>query len=293
MKQMFKKITNYKAYNVIPRKGIILTMLGITLSGTSCVDEIELDLDPEQYSRLIVHATVTDTDSAQTVILKKTIPYDKNEPNPPATGADVSIKVGEVLYDLPEVSPGYYESNEFKGEVGQSYTLSILYEDEIYTATSTMYEKFETDSIRFKKFPYGIPEDMPHYEILIYGQDPPDPEQVYLFKYSVNGVWVDTLYNWSIYTDVFNNGEYLDGESVGIIESKADSLEVQVKAMSISEEYLWFINDAIMNYMPNMFFSPPKANVKGNISNGAFGFFQASAVHSSEKKTLYKKDFGW
>ncbi len=83
------------------------------------------------------------------------------------------------------------------------------------------------------------------------------------------------------------DGETLIGESVAIIESMADSLEVQVMAMSTGEDYAWFINDAIFNYMPNMFFSPPKANVQGNLSNGAFGFFLASSVHFSEKRTLY------
>jgi hypothetical protein len=263
----------------------------IFLAGTSCIDEIELNLDPEQYSRLIVQAYVTDADSAQTVILTKTIPYDRHEPNPTATGAVVNIEVDGISYPLDEVRPGFYESRDFYGVVGKTYHLNILYEDQLYSASSTMNEGFETDSIGFKRFFLGWPADMPHYEILIYGQDPPGEDQFFIFKYSLNGEWADTLYKWSIYTDIFSNGEYLDGESIAIMESKADSLEVQVMSMSVSEDYAWFVNDAIFNYMPNMFFSPPKANVKGNISNGAFGFFLASSVHLSEKRTLYKSDF--
>jgi hypothetical protein len=52
-----------------PRKGILLMTGIILLSGTSCIDDIELNLDPEQYSRLVVQGSVTDADSAQTVIL--------------------------------------------------------------------------------------------------------------------------------------------------------------------------------------------------------------------------------
>ena len=274
-----------------PRKGLLLMTGIILLSVTSCIDDIELNLDPEQYSRLVVQGSVTDSDSAQTVILTKTIPYDKHEPNPPATGAMVTIEVDGTGYLLEEVSPGYYKTRDFIGQAGKTYVLNILYEDQTYTASSTMQQGFEIDSIGFKNFTMGWPADMPHYEILVYGQDPPEPDDFFLFKYSLDGVWADTLYKWSIYTDIFNNGEYLDGESVAIMESRADSLEVQVMAMSICEDYAWFINDAIFNYMPNMFFSPPKANVQGNVSNGAFGFFLASSVHFSEKRMLHKSDF--
>ena len=271
-----------------PRKGMLYMMGIILLSATSCIDDIELNLDPERYSRLVVQGSVTDADSVQTVILSRTIPYDKHEPNPPATGAMVTIEVDGTGYPLEEVSPGYYESRDFIGQAGKTYILNILHEDETYTASSTMLQRFEIDSIGFKNFTMGWPADMPHYEILVYGQDPPEPDDFFLFKYSIDGEWADTLYRWSIYTDIFNNGEYIEGESVAIIESKADSLEVQVMSMSIGEDYAWFINDAIFNYMPNMFFSPPKANVQGNISNGAFGFFLASSVHLSEKTMLYR-----
>lgn len=274
-----------------PRKGMLYMMGIILLSATSCIDDIELNLDPEQYSRLVVQGSVTDSDSAQTVILTKTIPYDKHEPNPPATGAMVTIEVGGTGYPLEEVSPGYYESRDFIGQAGKTYVLNILHDDESYIASSTMHRGFEIDSIGFKNFTMGWPADMPHYEILVYGQDPPEPDDFFLFKYSIDEAWADTLYRWSIYTDIFNNGEYIEGESVAIMESRADSLEVQVMSMSIGEDYAWFINDAIFNYMPNMFFSPPKANVQGNISNGAFGYFLASSVRFSEKRMLHKTDF--
>lgn len=274
-----------------PSMSNLLIMVLILLAGTSCIDDIELNLAPEQYSELVVQAYVTDTDSAQTVILSKTIPYDRHEPNPPATDAMVSIEVDGKAYLLREVRPGYYESREFTGQVGKTYVLNILYEDEVYTASSTMRPRFELDSIGFNRFTMGLPANVPHYEVLIYGQDPPEPDDYFLFKHSINGVWADTLYKWNIYTDIFNNSEYLNGESVAVIESLSDSLEVQVMSMSIDEDYAWFINDAIFNYMPNMFFSPPKANVKGNISNGAFGFFLASSVHFSEKRMLYRGNY--
>jgi hypothetical protein len=275
------------------KRGLFPAVLLLAFSATSCVDEIELNLDPEEYDRLIVHAMVTDTGYVQFVQLKKTIPYDQNRANPAATDAIVTIEVEGNSYQLAEVSPGYYENTEFIGEVGKTYTLSILYEDQVYTASSTMAEGFVIDSVGAKRFGFGWPASMPHYEILLYGQESSEPDQFYLFKHSLNGVWADTLYYWGLYTDTYLNGRYLDGESIRIIESPEDSIEIAVLSMSISEDFFWFVNDAIMNYMPNMFFSPPKANVMGNISNGAFGFFLATSINVSEKKVIHKKDYGW
>jgi hypothetical protein len=272
------------------RKAALLFIFITGLAITSCIDDIELNLDPEQYSRLIVDGRVTDIDTVQTVILRKSMPYDRNEPNPPATGAMVTISVDDADHILEEVEPGIYQS-PFTGITGKTYTLNILYADEEYTATSTMLEGFEIDSIGFKKFPFGMPADMPHYEILVYGQDSPVPDQFYLFKHSIDGAWVDTVYYWSIHLDVFWNGEYLQGESVAIVESPADSLEVQVMSMSVCEDYVWFVDAVIWNFMPNMFFSPPKANVRGNVNNGALGFFHATSVSYSEKRMIHRKDF--
>jgi hypothetical protein len=275
------------------KRGLFPVLLLLAISATSCVDEISLKLDPEEYERLIVHAMVTDTGNVQFVDLRKTIPYDQNRANPAATGAAVTIEVDGITYQLTEVSPGYYENREFIGEVGKTYNLNILYEDQAYSASSTMAEGFEIDSIGAKRFSLGWPADMPHYEILLYGQESPEPDQFYLFKHSLNGVWADTLYYWGLYTDTYLNGRYLEGESIRIIESPQDSIEIGVMSMSISEDYFWYVNNAIMNYMPNMFFSPPKANVMGNISNGAFGFFLATSINISENKVIHKKDYGW
>ena len=108
-------------------------------------------------------------------------------------------------YLFKEAEPGYYRNSEPAGEVGKTYTLDILYEGEMYNATSAIYETMEIDSIGFIKFHRGWPADMLHYEVLIYSQDSPEPDQFYVFKQSVNGVWSDTLLYWGVYMDAFFN----------------------------------------------------------------------------------------
>lgn len=250
----------------------------------SCSEEIELNLDPEQYSRLIVQAKITDLYDTQTIILKKTSPYDSHEPNPSAEGALVTVSDGENTYLFTEEIPGTYKNLELKGQVGRTYTLNIEYDGESYSAVSKMHKTIEIDSLGFKRFNMGIPADKPHFTVMVYGQDCDTPDQFYMFQYAVNGVWNDTLlYNsMAMYSDAVSNGEYLNGYNVAIIETYEKELEIQVRSLSINEQYFWFMDACVFNYMPNMFFSPPKATVFGNISNDALGFFLATSIRESE-----------
>jgi hypothetical protein len=276
--------------NIMKRIALSIVIAALILS--SCTEEIELNLTPEEYSRLIVEGQVTDLYPTQTVVLRKTAPYDSNQPNPPAEGAFVTINDGNNTYLLSESSPGVYETDEFLGEVGRIYTLNIDYEEESYSAISKMHKTLEIDSIRFTDFPFGIPADLPHINVLIYGQDCETPDQHYLFQYSVNGNWDNHFIDdaMAMYSDALINGSYISAYNIGVIETMEEVIEVQVRSLSISEEYVWFLDACTYNYMPNMFFSPPKANVQGNISNGALGFFNANSIIESDVYTIVVAD---
>jgi len=263
----------------------------IVLIMTSCVDKIDLKLDSDEFVKLIVEGMVSDNDSIQWVNLKLTAAYDGGNSCPPAVGAIVSISEGNNLYLLNEVKPGRYETNAFIGEVGKTYKLKIEYKDEIYNAATTMQKGFAIDSVGARVFPYGLPKDMPHYEILFWGQEDPTPKQFYLFQTSINGVWNDTILSMGYINDFVSNGQYYSEEQIGIIANYLDSFEVQVKSIGVEEDYMWFLDKCIWNTMPNMFFSPPQANVKGNISNGAFGYFYSGSVNYSQKFTVKRSDF--
>jgi hypothetical protein len=268
-------------------KSIIFTLsFLIVICFSSCIDEIDLELDKAEYTRLIVDGQITDRDEPQKVVLTLTSAFDSNQPNPPATGARVVVTTNNDEYHLEELSPGVYQTDDFKGEVGKTYHLEILYGDELYLASSKMHPAFVIDSAGFKKFPFGTPADLPHWEILIYGQDNPDYSEFHLFQYSINGVWQDTLYYSALYADWLTNGLYVKGETVNIYSSREETVEVSLRAISIDENYFWFARDCVWATMPNMFFSPPRANINGNVSNGALGYFRASAVFESGTYTL-------
>jgi hypothetical protein len=257
---------------------------------TSCIQEIDLDFNDNVKDKLIVEGIITDTDTLQTIILSLTAPYGSDTHCPPATGAMVSVYDGNSTYVFSETRQGVYQSNELSGSPGKTYLLQILYKGEKYEAACTMHEGFPIDSIGLKKFPFGWPADQPHAEVLIWGQESPAPNQFYVFQFAVNDKWNDTLVQQGLYTDFMYNGHYFNGESIGIFATYDDSVTVAVRSFSVDEQYFWFLDACIWNIMPNMFFSPPPANVKGNISNGAFGYFRASSVHTSTTITVSMKN---
>lgn len=268
------------------KKSIILASFFLTIIMTSCMEEIDLELDRSEFVKLIVEGEVTNIPGPQTVKLSLTSAYDSNVPCPPATGAHVSVSIDNNVYILPEVSPGVYQTEEFTGQVGKPHSLSVFYENVTYTASSTMKPAMVIDSLGFKSFPYGKPRDMPHWEILLYGQDDPDRDDCQLIQYAINGEWQDTLLYAGIYADWIVNGQYINGEQIAIYSTYDETVEVKLRSVSIEEQFLWFVDNMIWAVMPNMFFSPPRANIKGNISNEALGFFRASAIYETDSYTL-------
>ncbi len=251
----------------------------------SCVDEIELDLDSHETTYIVVDGIIHDVSDEQLITIKYSANYDSNVPLPPVTGAYVRVSDDDSTYIFQESEPGVYTCVGLCGQIGKTYTLTIDNNGEVYEAHSTMKPPFTIDSVRFVDFPFGQPKEKPHFDILISGQGVPAEKQNYVFQYAINDEWVDTLYKWTLYSDFLNAGDYLPKVKVGTYETYNDYVEVKVRALSCNEDYLYYLESCIYNVMPNMFFSPPKANVTGNISNGALGYFLATSINQTKNYT--------
>jgi len=112
-------------------------------------------------------------------------------------------------------------------------------------------------------------------------QDPPSTD-FYRIDLSTNKDFITpNIPNWIVTDDRFFNGQYLWGATIAYVEKdrlvQGDTLEVDL--YRISREYYNFIEDAkseLRGYNP--LFSGPGANIRGNISNGAIGFFAVYPV---------------
>jgi hypothetical protein len=266
---------------------IILIPILLWISA-GCREKIELTLD-STFTRLVVEGSITDETKAHRIVLTYSSDYFFSETPPPATGAVVEISDGSQVFLLTEVAPGIYETEPtVKGIHGREYTLTIRGLDvngngnpETYTAKDLLKPVMILDSIVVEKqLPLTNP---PLFKVRGWGQEPASPDDCYQWRYSLNGtLQTDTLDKTIFVDDTFVNGSYLPGLTMFMDIKAVTGDTVRVETISLSRPYYDFLVTLMLETSWNQGGGAgPPANVKGNMSNGALGYFNASAVSVS------------
>jgi hypothetical protein len=260
----------------------------------SCTERIDIELD-DTYTRLVVYGTITTDTATQYIQLSKTTSYYYNEAPPPVTGATVEISDDEGnTFTLTEKAPGRYGTSPlFAAIPGRTYTLGIELAEAInghrsYSATSKVNAIYPVDSISLVSQPnWG---EKGFYEVGCYYKDPPSKD-FYMFNIYKNGILLtDTIDNQFVSNDDFYNGNYTNGIGVGYLDQSKPREVLHVgdtvtfQGCNITEDYYNFVIEVQTEtgFQTPMFSGPP-ANVKGNIDNGAVGFFAAYGVSYASK----------
>jgi len=270
----------------------IYLILLIIISLSACTERIDIDLD-ETYTRLVVDAELTDEAKAHTVKLSMTSSFLGGEQDPPVTGAIISIDNTRESHLLNEVKdePGVYKTDPtFTGIPGETYTLRIELQDEIdghkiYTSTSTLYSATPVDSIGIRWM------DMWEvFEVQCYAWDPPTVD-FYMFDVYINGTLItDTISEKFVVDDKLYNGRYTNGIGVGYLSPEKPDEDLQpgdtvtLRLARITKEniyYIWEVQQETGYHNP--LFGGPPANIDGNISNGAIGFFSTFSAKYASK----------
>jgi hypothetical protein len=266
----------------------ILVIILLSVKAVSCTERINIDLD-EGDVRLVVEGSVTTDTMVHKVILSKTTSYYYDQKAPVVSGATVSIRGGGSIIQLQESAPGIYATDSaFSGKPGMEYTLDIALDNpvngySVYSATSVMSEAVSIDSLQLLFHPEW--SEKGYWEVKCFFQDPPAADY-YRFLVSRNGTLItDTLNEWFITDDRFFGGHYVEGTTIAVLDQGSDEEMlkdgdvVTIEMNSITSDYAGFLAEAQAELMgSNPLFSGPPANVKGNIDNGAIGFFSAYPV---------------
>ena len=271
--------------------GHCLSIALLSLMVISCVERIDIQLD-DSYTRLVVDGSITTDTMAHTVILTKTTSYFYDQAAPAVTGALLQISDGTDVYPLNEDTPGIYRTDStVYGIPGKTYKLSIRLATPIggytdYSATSELFPVSHLDSVSLAF--HADWSDDGIWEVKVFVQDPPTKD-FYRFLISKNSeMLTDTLNEWFVTDDRFFNGNYASDAPVAYLRQnledefliKGDTVNVEMN--SIGSDYANFIWEAQAEVEgSNPLFSGPPANVKGNIDNGATGFFAAYSISRS------------
>lgn len=171
---------------------------------SACEREIDVEVDQGQ-SQLVVDAFLNDLQTEQKIVLKQSVDFFTANPEYlPINGADVKVENndGEV-FDFTENTGGEYkwgDGNEVMIEEGKTYTLTIQYNNQTYTAVTEANPVPEIDSINYELIPGQFGGEDSYLTELV-ARDIPGATNYYWIRAYKNGVRDDRFDGINISVD--------------------------------------------------------------------------------------------
>jgi len=263
---------------------VSIFILTILASCTDVVD-VEVQTGPE---RLVVEASIDwekgTNGRVQSVRLRKSTPFFDEDTLLDVTGASVSVTNDNsgTNFVFTDQNDGSYVTSSFQPVLGQSYTLRIEYNGEVYTAQETMTPVTEITDV-FQAREDGFDEEL--LEVHVVFTDPEQEGDNYLFKFQRRG---DLLPDLEYAEDEFVNGNEIDWwyeieDEEDIPPFQAGDI-VDIEMYGISRPYYDYIKILIDQLGGVGIFETTPVAVKGNVinetdpDNYAFGYFRLTEV---------------
>ncbi len=270
-------------------KQVTIFVLGfyLLIGLSSCVEEISIEeYVGEPSGTLVAEGLITNEKKSHYVKLTRTTNVIPKGQADPITGANVSVSDGDTIFLLTEKEIGsgvYLTDSIVKGEVGKTYTLTIVKDGKTYKATDKM----------------EPPNDFVEYDLLsVYLR--PDKSGGYVNKlFTVAyGAYKPSMVSVEIvnprpedkYTEIWYY-TFPGADVDNILPTPTESLEFvsgtifkQVKYSLSSEHYLFLRAVLLETKYVGGVLGSVRANVPTNISNGGLGFFGACSVKERLKK---------
>jgi hypothetical protein len=269
-----------------------LILLALAVIFTGCEETIKLDIN-QAPPRVVIEGLLTNKPGYQAVKVSRTTDFYGSGNSPRVTDAVVTVTddIGNE-YDFvhnpnnDDDSVGIYiPAVPFNGDIGRTYTLHVQTGGTTYEATDKLLPVIAMDSLAFRSNPDEKKDPKTpgkFYEVLMYAHEPQDQTNYYLFKFYRNDSL--TYYNDSdvYYSDDKFLAENINGISSPIYYALHDKARVDM--FSLSRVGYVFYNDlsSLLTNDGGGMFGPIPITPRTNLSNGAIGFFQVSAVNTGE-----------
>jgi hypothetical protein len=268
-------------------------LIGLLLSTLlfSCQEEMDLTTS-NSNSRLVVAGSITSEYKFHAVELSLSGGLSINPNFQKVSGAIVSIIEGnENTILLTETEPGLYLTDSIAGKVGEMYTLNIEWDGQLFSASDSLLRLKETISpidatplgsfreYEFRRHKFGLNAASKEV-IVVYPATPKtkvDTTRAGLtigVKLLTGGAYQFTGFN---HPKIEVNGllNFEDGKYYGFKEGAT----VTHQLYGISDQHYEYLRSVFIEteWRGTLFDTTP-ANVHGNVSNDALGFFSANDV---------------
>ncbi len=264
-------------------------MLGF-FTFTACEEVVELD-EAQTPVKIVVEGIINNVDSVQEINLSETTDfYDKGVP-PRVRNADVVVSDdagNSYTFVEDEVLSGRY-SARFSGVAGRTYSLEITLDNgEVFTATDQMPPVQDIDTLVYEvdEDEFEDPdEEGYYYTVKIFGPEPQDRKDYYLFKFYRN----KEIERFDSETGLFFAddellGPYIFGLEAPVFYAEGDTATFEMYAMS-RNAYLYYNDLSNVLNGDGGLFGPSPTNPRSNINNAnnrGLGFFQTSALEREQ-----------
>lgn len=256
---------------------VLLVIVVCFLSLVGCEEVIDVDLN-SATPKIVIEGSLMDDGSNTFVKISKTTDYFNPGIYPQVSNASVQISDTKGnKYNLHEVEPGYYETDEIVPEDNETYTMIVNAEGETYEASSTFEKPMSIDSIWYKKGD-SFDTEADGYTVSFLFQDHPEKRDYARAKLYVNGIHESE--GLATYRDNLTNGKQIEYEQYLSDTTVTVGDKITLELITLDKyAYNYFnVYGSIMNNGGEMFGASSTDNPPSNISNGALGFFGAYGV---------------
>ncbi len=255
----------------------------------SCTEEIiSVDLETAAAPRLVIDASIdwvkNTTGNEQKIKLSTTTGYYSNE-FPTVSGANIVITNSNATFHFIEnTGTGEYICTDFQPIIGETYTLTISLNGEIYAATETLMNVPNLENNIEQNNNGGMSGD--EVELAYHYQDDPTEQNNYL--YSVKNPRV-AFPEYEAENDENNQGNLVPVYYSNEDENLRAGDVVHIKLYGISKRYYEYIRKLLVASGADTGpFPTTPGPVRGNIvnqtnaTNFAYGYFRLSEVDTRE-----------
>ncbi|CAN5272461.1 hypothetical protein BH09BAC1_BH09BAC1_24560 [soil metagenome] len=262
---------------------LYLTLILVALSFASCEEKIDLDLD-EIPPAIVITGRITNNPNSSYVRVTLSAPYLSDQSSLPVNDAVVILTEdglisdtllvntgGNAIFGLPGYG-GFYSGPLLQsGKIGSVYTLTVVYQGETYTASDTIRPIAAIDSLTYLY--QESDRDGNGYFVSLNMQEPEGIGNFYQWRYIANN-------GYQIDLDQTASDEWVDGNYLSIQFDTPQQIgdTVMVEMASIGRKYYTFVTQLLNQESFGDLFDTPPANVRGNISNGAYGYWHADGA---------------
>src|SRR5215208_2906527 len=120
----------------------------------SCKKVIELDLKNSDI-KYVIEGVITNEPGVCKVYISQSKPFYQNNQFAGVSGARVKVSDNGIEISLPESGPGTYQTTSVTGTPGHTYQLSVIINNQQFSAACTMPQPVRLDTLYISAGPFG------------------------------------------------------------------------------------------------------------------------------------------